>query len=177
MNINHIELSPGTIAELYENTLTGTIDKENNTAMETRLKETKNEPGKSDEIKALGNNRKHILILVKNQQAVFLLDEELNFLAEILLACRLSLDDVKLVNVHAHTGIIYKPLLEQFKSRIILLFDVEPGLIGLPVSFPHYQLQAFSGCTFLYSPSLKRLENDKVEKSKLWVCLKRLFNL
>jgi hypothetical protein len=58
-----------------------------------------------------------------------------------------------------------------------LLFDTSPAAISLPMSFPYYQLQSFAGSTFLYAPSLKELENDRVEKSKLWVCLKRLFNL
>ncbi|MBK9568854.1 MAG: hypothetical protein IPO53_02260 [Chitinophagaceae bacterium] len=54
---------------------------------------------------------------------------------------------------------------------------MEPAAFGLPMHFPHYQIQAFAGNSFLYAPSLKELENDRVEKSKLWVCLKRLFNL
>ena len=68
-------------------------------------------------------------------------------------------------------------LLTFFKSKIVLLFAVEPASFGLPMSFPHFQIQPFAGNSFLFSPSLKELENDKMLKSKLWVCLKRLFNL
>lgn len=178
MNINNIELPIQVLEQLYGKTLSaaiGTEEKKVSPPMATSNK-TGTTAGKED-IKALGNNRKNILILTRNPEIVFLSDEELSFLAGILLACKLSLDDVAVINVYHYPETSYKPLLEQFKSRIVLLFDIEPSSIGLPVSFPCYQLQAFAGSTFLYAPSLLKLENDKLEKSKLWVCLKRLFNL
>ena len=71
----------------------------------------------------------------------------------------------------------YKELISFFKSKIVFLFDIEPIAFGLPVNFPHYQAQAFASTSFLFSPSLKKLQNDKLQKSKLWVCLRRLFNV
>jgi hypothetical protein len=47
----------------------------------------------------------------------------------------------------------------------------------LPLNFPHYQIQPFANCSFLYTPSLSEVETDKVQKSKLWVALRRLFNI
>jgi hypothetical protein len=87
------------------------------------------------------------------------------------------LADVAVVNLNNQPKSSYKELVAFFKSRIVLLFAVEPASFGLPMSFPHFQIQPFAGNSFLFSPSLKELENDKVLKSKLWVCLKRLFNL
>ena len=101
----------------------------------------------------------------------------MNFLTGILSACKFGLDDVSVVNLNDHQGTSYKELISYFKSKVVLLFDIEPASFGLPINFPYYQLQAFAGNTFLYAPSLKELEKDKIEKSKLWVCLKRLFNL
>lgn len=177
MDLNHIELPLASVTELYANTLIGPAgndapEKEVATSVKPGEKH-----GNTEALKSLGNNRKHILIAVNTTQAVFITDDELSFLTEILGACKLSLGDVALVNMQQHPDVSYKQLLTQFHSRIVLLFDIEPASLGLPVSFPHYQLQAFSGNTFLYAPSLKQLENDRVEKSKLWVCLKRLFNL
>jgi len=45
------------------------------------------------------------------------------------------------------------------------------------MNFPHFQQQKFTGITFLFSPSLNELENDKLLKSKLWICLKQIFNI
>ncbi|MBL0130777.1 MAG: hypothetical protein IPP43_06385 [Chitinophagaceae bacterium] len=104
-------------------------------------------------------------------------DHELTFLTGILGACKLSLADVAIVNLYNHPQSSYNELTSFFKSKIVFLFDMEPAAFGLPMHFPHYQIQAFAGNSFLYAPSLKELENDRVEKSKLWVCLKRLFNL
>jgi hypothetical protein len=181
MSLNNIELPATVIADLYQNTLidTGKIDLE--TAAPSP--ETKKGKGSVPETntgspwKSLGDNQKNILIIVKNDSAVYLPDNELTFLTGILGACKLSLADVAVVNLDGHPGASYKELTTFYKTKIVLLFDTEPAAFGLPMSFPHYQLQAFAGNTFLYAPSLKELENDKIEKSKLWVCLKRLFNL
>jgi hypothetical protein len=180
MSINNIELSGALLSELYKNSLIeerGLITKKIPEA-----EPDKKIPGQladtvEERFKSLGNNSKNILVLVKYSNDVHLPDADLNFLTGIIGACKLSLNDVAIVNLVTNPGATYKEMLSFFKSRIVLLFDIEPASIGLPMNFPHYQLQAFAGNTFLYSPALQELENDKVLKSKLWVCLKRLFNI
>jgi hypothetical protein len=181
MSLNNIELPATVIADLYQHSLvdTGKIITQK-TTVSTAVPEKKEpaaEANREDAWKSLGNNQKNILIIVKNEEFAWLPDNELTFLTGILSACQLSLADVAIVNLDKHPGVSYKELLAFFKSKIVLLFDTEPASFGLPINFPWYQLQAFAGNTFLYAPSFKQLENDKVEKSKLWVCLKRLFNL
>ena len=100
----------------------------------------------------------------------------MQLLINMLGACKLGIEDVAIVNI-ANQPSEYKPLLENYRSRIALLFDIEPSSFGLPMSFPFYQIQPFAGCSFLYSPSLNILENNKDEKAKLWMALKRLFNI
>jgi hypothetical protein len=179
MNLNHIILPAALVADLYGNSLTDTG--ETTTATPAPLPPAETGPSRTDKPaaawKSLGNNQKNILLVVNNADVVYLPDNELTFLTGILGACELTLADVAIVNLNNNPDIVYKELLTHFSSKVVLLFDVEPASFGLPMSFPYYQLQAFSGNTFLYSPSLKELENDRVEKSKLWVCLKRLFNL
>ena len=104
-------------------------------------------------------------------------DSEFSFFTGILSACKLTVADVAIVNINNHPQASYKELTSFFTSKIVFLFDIEPAAFGLPMNFPHYQIQSFAGNSFLYSPSLKDLEDDKVQKSKLWICLKRLFNL
>jgi len=186
MSLNNIELPASLVADLYKSSLVEEMSgkaadrspesspvvvpsAEKEIFKKTLHGETAN--------KYLGNNRRNILIAVFYKDVVHIPDNELQFLTGILTACKLSLEDVAIVNLHNYPGDPYRELTGILKSKIVLLFDAEPASFGLPMNFPHYQLQAFANNTFLYSPSLKQLENDKVEKSKLWVCLKRLFNL
>lgn len=176
MDLNHIELPASVVADLYHSSLV---------EEETAITKATAKEGPAPVVetittapwKSLGNNQKNILIILKSNEAVHLADNELTFLTGILGACKLNLADVAIVNLNNHPEATYKELTSFFKSKIVFLFDIEPAIFGLPMSFPHYQIQAFAGNSFLYSPSLSKLENDKVEKSKLWVCLKRLFNL
>ncbi len=181
MDINHIKLPVSVIVDLYHSSLI-----EGNEAVVNKLtgneqiqedKEPDIKKDKNTRWKSLGSNDKNILIVVNSNEAVHLPDNELIFLTGILSACKLSLADVAIVNRHNYQEASYKELTLFFLSKIVLLFDIEPAAFGLPMNFPNYQIQAFAGNSFLYSPSLKELENDRVEKSKLWVCLKRLFNL
>lgn len=173
MGLNDIRLPAGLIVDLYKNSL---IETGEETVIDQPVVVAETKAGET-EWKCLGNNRKNILVIVNSDNAVYLPDNELELLTSMLTACKLSLDDVAIMNQCNHPEASYKKLIDFFRSKIVLLFGVEPASFGLPINFPHFQLQAFANNTFLYSPSLKDLENDKVIKSKLWVCLKRLFNL
>lgn len=173
MNINDIQLPAKLVADLYRSSLVETDGNHPSAPSNEKMEET----GSVTEWKWLGDNRRNILVIVQQTDAVHLPDKELDFLTAMLSACKLGLADVAIVNRNNHPQASYKELAGFFKSKIVLLFDVEPAAFGLPMNFPHYQLQAFANATFLFSPSLSELENDKLQKSKLWVCLKRLFNL
>lgn len=181
MNLNNIDLNPALLASLYPNSLVlpeKNINPENHTTSQKAVSHNNPETKSADTCwKWLGNNEKNILIVVNYTDAVYLPDEELNLLKNILGACKLSLEDVAIVNLNNQNTTGWKELTGYLKSKIVFLFDVEPAGWGLPLSFPAYQLQPFNGCTYLYAPSLHLIATDKVEKSKLWVCLKRLFNL
>ncbi len=177
MDLNNIELPSSVIVELYHSSLIGS----NEIVTEKKITKEITPPTSVLENtatwKSLGDNRKNILIMVNSSDAVHIPDNELSFLTGVLGACKLNMADVAIVNRNNYPEASYKELTSFFKSKIVFLFDIEPAVFGLPMSFPHYQIQAFAGNSFLFSPSLKELENDKVEKSKLWVSLKRLFNL
>lgn len=179
MGINNIDLPASVMADLYRDTLIAgtetTVKKTPPVPAEPPQKqnEESNQPG----LKWLGNNNRQILVLVNHTDLVHLPDNELEFFTGVLKACNLGLGDIALVNLNNCPGISFNSLQAALSSRIVLLFDVDPQAIELPISFPHFQLQPFAGNTFLYAPSLKELESDRVLKSKLWVCLKRLFNL
>ena len=166
MSLNNIQLPASAIADLYHCSL-----------IETSEIPVKTEAINiaSDDDKYLGENKKNILIIVDYPGVMYLPDEELSFLTNMLGACKLSMMDVAIVNRDNYKEKNYKELVSNFKSRIVFLFGVDPVSFGLPVSFPHFQIQPFAGATFLFTPSLKECNNDALLKSKLWVCLRRIF--
>ncbi len=183
MDINHIQLSPAALAGLYKNHLVESGDSSPGAGRSVPVKEpplitlSASAPATAITVKALGNNEKKVLVLVRHTDVVFLPDEELKFLTGILAACKLSIADVSIVNLHHAQGTGYKDLLTQFHSSRVLLFGLEPGDINLPLSFPEFQLQAFNGCTYHWCPDLGIMENDRTLKTRLWNNLKLLFTI
>lgn len=181
MDINHIQLNPSILAGLYKNHLVesaGTAPAPV-AALTTAKAETPIPAEKQTalSVKSLGNNERKVLILVNHPDMVFLPDEELKFLTGILAACKLSIADVAIVNLHHCKGTGYKELLSFFNSTRVLLFGLEPSAISLPMSFPDFQLQAFNGTTYHWSPDLGKMENDRTLKTQLWNNLKKLFTI
>jgi hypothetical protein len=182
MSLNDLQLSPDIIARLYPSSLittdisesaTAPIKKVSDDAASTKIKaETTSSAWKS-----LGNNHQQILIVVNYSELVHLPDEELSFLTSMLSACKLSLDDVVIINHNNFKETGYKNILSHFQSRIVLLFGIDPLVFGLPVGFPQFQVQTVAGCKFLYSASLEVNRTDKLIKSKLWVSLRSIFGI
>jgi len=179
MSLNNIHLNASMIAGLYKNSLVESggnpkgIGKGLSVLPEEDI-EVKNNESVTD-WKYLGDYKKNILILVRYPSIPFLPDDQLNFLSTILGACKLNLGDVAILNISNHEPIIYSDVLKKFRSSFLILFGVTPKEFDLPVNFPEYQVQSLNNCTFLYAPVLEKLESDKVLKSKLWVCLKKMF--
>ena len=181
-DLNHIELPPSVIAELYRASIVPSgsvvtkvqpISTEKDKKAETPGDITPDEHGWI----WLGGNKKNILMILHHDQGGPQKDVDLDFLKGILKACNLVLDDITLMNIMDHPDATATELTKHFKSKVVLLFGYAPERFGLPMSFPLFQIQPFSGCSYLYSPSLDELQKDKVLKSKLWVSLRRLFNI
>jgi len=171
MGLNDIKLPASLTTSFYRTTLVETGEYE---AIERPIVIEQPVPG---EWKYLGDNKKNILIAVNYPGISHLPDEELVFLTNILVACKLDLGDIAIVNIANTTQASYKDYHSFFKSKIIILFGIDPLSFGLPVDFPAFQVQSVAGNTFLYSPSLGECREDKLSKSKLWVCLRKLFNV
>jgi hypothetical protein len=126
----------------------------------------------------LGDNQKHIVILVNDIEAVYLRDEWLQFLSNILGACKLNLGDVAIVN-HANNPMLFSDFQQQLAPKHFILFDVVTQQIQLPFTMPFYQLQQFGSTQFLLVPSLALMLGNtdavKMEKSRLWLSLKKMF--
>ncbi|MGN6615758.1 MAG: hypothetical protein ACTHJ5_01160 [Ilyomonas sp.] len=197
-----IQLPDFIIADLYKDTLVVTDDllakpvsqKQERKVTELQQKsveirneeiEIKSEKGKIElkekhEKFFLGENRKNITILVSDDQNVFLDDESLQLLSGILAACRLNIADAAIVNYYRNT-FNYQHLKQSLQPKYLFMFDVLPQQIQLPFTMPQYQKQPYDNCIFLAVPSLnimkKNTKEARVEKSKLWVCLKGIFDI
>jgi hypothetical protein len=97
-----------------------------------------------------------------------------------LAACKLNVGDVAIVN-HIRQQTIFTLLKEQLQPAFVILFDLGLQDIDLPLTIPHYQLQNYAGCTFLTAASLGTMlgtsQEAKIEKSKLWLSLKNMFDI
>jgi hypothetical protein len=177
MGLSDITLPGSVIADLYRQSLVQTgSQKEAGPAPATTTKTA----ATGNNYKFLGNNQRQVAIVVDFDDETFLPDQHLQFLTKLLEACKLNLGDVAIVN-HAKKAVDINLLKEQLRPSIVLLFGVEPVTIKLPLNFPHFKDQAFAGISYLYTPALETLnietEEGKLLKSKLWVCLRKLFKV
>ncbi len=121
-------------------------------------------------------SKKRILIIVSKGNTKIISESELNFLNNILLACKLSLAEVAIVKwpmVEKN----YFELFQTLECKTVLLFNIDPISFGLPINFPPFQIQPHNKLTFLYAPSLSEIENNIDLKKRLWTSLKILFNV
>ena len=166
MSLDNIQLTPTVLQGLYTKPLYDlNTDKSTSAFIQP------------NSISYLGNNQKKIVILVRASTAIYLPDDELNFLLGILTACKLSMADIALINFSKNPSLLYKDVTEELMAEKIFLFGLEPNELGLPLAFPHYQVQHFNNQVYLSSVSLNELQTDKEEKMKLWNCLKKIFSI
>jgi hypothetical protein len=165
MSLDNIQLPPLVIADLFKNVL---IDlKTTEQVLQSQI---------NTSFTYLGNNAKQICILVNDNEAVYLKEDELSFLLGILSACKLSMADIALINL-AKNKANYTTIKEEAGAQVILLFGVTPSNIDLPLDFPQYQIQKYNEQQYVHAPLLKQLMVNKEEKTKLWNTLKILFSL
>ena len=172
MSLNSIKFEPTDIAFLFKNSLVE-INAKHQILPQTNI----NAGSIASGWKYLGENKKKTLVVVRSAAAVHIPDKQLSFLTKLLAACNLNLADVAIFNFQDHNSSEYNEILNYFKPKVVLLFDVEPGEFGLPMIFPQFQVQGHKDSVFVSSPSLEVIEPDKSLKGKLWVCLKKIFNL
>ena len=128
----------------------------------------------------LGKNQQHVSFLVNTGGKAIVPAAHLKFLTKMLEACRLGLDDVAILN-HVQQPVDQKSLRGQLLPKTVVLFGITAGEIGLPLDFPQFQVYNYDGVGYLQVPALEELNGDteqaKLLKSKLWVCLRQLFQV
>lgn len=128
----------------------------------------------------LGGFQKKILIIHQQNDTKHISDEALQLLTGILNACKLTLQDVAIMNLHKHK-VHYQEIMEAFHPTHIFSFGLEPGELQLPFQIPNYQAQLYHNATFLFAVSfdtmLPQSPSSKEQKTKLWNSLKKIFQL
>jgi hypothetical protein len=107
-------------------------------------------------------------------------DNDLEWLQKMLLACKLTLGDVAIVNTHSK-NVTIGSVKEQLRPEKLILLGPGPSDLQIPLNFPQFKIQEHDNCRYLCAPSSKELNQDtqegKVLKSKLWISLQQLFEV
>jgi hypothetical protein len=183
MYFENVQLPSPVIAELYKQSLVVLQDFKPITTNGIADADTNASPvaiagGSEIAFKYLGGYEKQITILVAEHFNPHIGEEDLEFLSKMLAACKLSLSDVAIINVVTNPQ--SNQLWQQMPPKVMLMFDVDPGTVGLPFRRPHFEVQEWSGAVFMNAPELStfRTGNDadvKMLKTKLWLCLQKIF--
>lgn len=182
MSDKKIQLPDFLIADLYKSSLVDIETLNSNRVITEAEDNTKifASTGITPKISFLGENSKQVVILVNDTEAEFLAENNLTFLTNILKACNLTLADIAIINTSTQ-DITFKKIKEELNPTYLLLFDVEPSAIKLPFLVPAFQLQRFNDCSIMFAPQLsdlnKQTQDGKLLKTKLWLSLKKIFNL
>lgn len=182
MSLNKIDLSPRLIARLYPRSLS--IDPTTQAPPAVQPEPGVTVPGEEPPVaaamtdwKSLGGNKKHILVVVHYPDDLHLPDTSFQFLSQLLNACKLTPNDVAIVNHHNYPGQDHKAIIDHFQSAVILMFGITTAAFGLPFEIPQFQVQNHAGLTVVHAPSLHELKEDKTAKTNLWASLKKIFNI
>lgn len=176
MSINNIQL-PGHLCQImFTNSLIGKLQSET-IKTETIQDEPAKKASNKLKINCLGENKKNILFLVNNSQNKFLADNEMKLLTDLLTACKISMEDIALVNYNQNPEFNYQDLIDQFQSKKILVFGITASNLGLPFNIPFFQIQKFQEQMYMISPSLSDFINNVEMKKELWISLQKIFLL
>jgi len=134
----------------------------------------------SQPIKFLGDHLKKIVVLVHDENAAYLNEADLGLLSSILVACKLTLADIALVNI-ASQPLSLHDILETLPSQYVLVFALPGSALKIKLPATLYKPIELGETQLLFSASLQSMQgteqNAKVEKSKLWNALKLVFKL
>jgi hypothetical protein len=114
-------------------------------------------------------------IVISQSEEKNLSPKELDFLHNIMKACKLQIADYAILTNRQADSLDYQSTFKKFNQKQLILFGLDPADIGLPINFPQFQVQSFQQVKYLAAPGLDAIEGDKALKMQLWQCLKQLF--
>lgn len=118
------------------------------------------------------------VVVIASQEGAALPDALLNFLQNVLKACKINLSETAVLTKSSPVISGGLPSLQEaYSSPVILLFGLSPTILALPVHFPAFQVQAYNDCLYLWAPGLEEIAADKSLKATLWQALQKIFKL
>lgn len=149
-------------------------------AVQTETDKDNSSINDSRQIKYLGEHLKQVTIIVKDELAVYLNENDLTLLSSILSACKLTLADIALINV-AQQKLSLHEILNVLPSKLVMIFDVSSTTLKIKLPTTLYKSIQLGDTYLLFSNSLSLMQGGdqsaKLEKGKLWAILKSLFQL
>ncbi|MBS4042692.1 MAG: hypothetical protein KGZ59_02625 [Chitinophagaceae bacterium] len=128
----------------------------------------------------LGENKKGIAIVINDANAVYITDDKLQLLTNLLLACNLSIADVAIINI-ANKNINFTTLKTSLNIEYLLMMGIDIQAFELPLIFSKNKVQHFDKISLLITENLSVLIGNsnevKNEKRALWNALKLMFNI
>ena len=175
MSFTKAKLPNFLLTDLYKNVLINSTKKAETTIVEGEKKQ----PIRNS-LEFLGENNKSIVIIVEDNEAVFIGDEKLQLLTNLLQACNLSLADVAIINI-ANKKLNYASIKEAVPFENLLMMGISIKPFELPLIFSKNKVQQFNNTNLLITENLSKLIGDtaevKTEKRALWNALKIMFNI
>ncbi|MCC7246122.1 MAG: hypothetical protein IT269_10610 [Saprospiraceae bacterium] len=96
-----------------------------------------------------------------------------DFLSKILSAIQADLDrDALWAALEQDTKLNLNGALNMHRPKLILVFGLTAGQVGLRAEMGVYQSVFFYGCNWIFSDALAALEPDRNKKGLLWSALK-----
>jgi len=182
MSIDTIRLTAGLCQTLFSKSLVASEKTEeaaadaNAAASEAaERKVSENKMAELPQIKKLGENQQNILFLVNNKENAFLGDEEMKLLSDLLLACKISMMDIALVNYHQNPQLSFQQIKNDLASKKILVFGVSAADLNLPPTTSFFEIRQLENSSFIICPDFRDFLNNKNLKRQLWICLQQLF--
>lgn len=128
----------------------------------------------------IGENKKHIVILINEFSEEYIQPSSMKYLLMILKACKLELADVAIINIGKQKTEL-KKIMTLFLPNAIILFGIKSIDLSSTINLNLNQIFTYENCKILVAPPLKILfpENSKawVEKRELWLNLKSVLDL
>lgn len=177
MGINQLRLSAELIAALYPESL---VLPDNGEQVRIPGDPRRDTLLKNTDYPYLGKSLRPICFLVSYPEDEFIPPVQLAFLQKILSACKCSLDDIALINT-SRTPVDLEALKHQLNPEIVFLWGDRPVVTGIHQNFPDMIISSWQNMTILPVLNANLMCRDSPEsvepKRKLWISLKKLFNL
>ena len=163
MSLNKLNIPGIILAEMYQNEL-------------VLLREKRTTVTGEAVSEAVAEDIKEVLIVLEEALPGPAGEQSIGIISKILAACKWRMADTSIINI---TGapVTWNQLKQQGIPRICILFGAAPQNIDLPVVFPEFRVHTLGETQFLYCPPPEQIEQDKLLKSKLWLCMKELFKV